>query len=117
MGAEAATISRALVEQIVREAVERRLGAGCPKKQPQGRSELVVHASARHVHLSRGDLEALFGPGHELTPEKPLLFFALPAGGFFSIALLMAFFNALERRAAKGKGAPAPKVAAGGAHG
>lgn len=72
MGTEAATISRALVEQIVREAVERRLGAGCPKKQPQGRSELVVHASARHVHLCPGDLEALFGPGHELTPEKPL---------------------------------------------
>ena len=55
--------------------------------------------------------------GIQLTPEKPLLFFALPAGGFFSIALLMAFFNALEKRAARGKGEPAPKAAAGGAHG
>jgi electron transport complex protein RnfE len=36
--------------------------------------------------------------GHALVPGKPLLFFALPAGGFFSIALLMAFFNAVERR-------------------
>ncbi len=36
--------------------------------------------------------------GHPFTAEKPLLFFALPAGGFFSIALLMAFFNAVERR-------------------
>jgi electron transport complex protein RnfE len=36
--------------------------------------------------------------GYSLTPGKPLLFFALPAGGFFSIALLMAFFNFVERR-------------------
>ncbi len=36
--------------------------------------------------------------GHAFTAEKPLLFFALPAGGFFTIALLMAFFNAVERR-------------------
>ena len=36
--------------------------------------------------------------GYAIAPGKPLLFFALPAGGFFSIALLMAFFNFLERR-------------------
>jgi electron transport complex protein RnfE len=36
--------------------------------------------------------------GMRLTPSKPLLFFALPAGGFFSIALLMAFFNWVELR-------------------
>ncbi len=36
--------------------------------------------------------------GHPIAPGKPLLFFALPAGGFFSIALLMAFFNFVERR-------------------
>ena len=36
--------------------------------------------------------------GHAIAPGKPLLFFALPAGGFFSIALLMAFFNAVERK-------------------
>ena len=45
---------------------------------------------------------------------EPLLFFALPAGGFFSIALLMAFFNVLERRASGGKTA-APST--GGSHG
>jgi H+/Na+-translocating ferredoxin:NAD+ oxidoreductase subunit E len=71
--------------------------------------------------ISIGVLREVLGSGSILgipiTPEKPLLFFALPAGGFFSIALLMAFFNALERRAARGKGAPAPKVAAGGTHG
>ena len=71
--------------------------------------------------ISIGVLREVLGSGSilgiPLTPEKPLLFFALPAGGFFSIALLMAFFNALERRAAKKDGAPAPKVAAGGTHG
>ena len=36
--------------------------------------------------------------GFRLVTGKPLLFFALPAGGFFTIALLMAFFNAVERR-------------------
>jgi electron transport complex protein RnfE len=72
--------------------------------------------------ISIGVLREVLGSGSilgiPLTPEKPLLFFALPAGGFFSIALLMAFFNALERRAKRHSGAPAPKVAAGGgAHG
>ena len=51
--------------------------------------------------------------GYALTTEKPLLFFALPAGGFFSISLLMAFFNYIEQRSNKG----ARPVAAGGHHG
>ena len=71
MAVETATISRALVEQIVREAVARRLGAGGPKA-PAGERKLVVHASARHMHLCRADLDVLFGPGHELTPDKDL---------------------------------------------
>lgn len=50
--------------------------------------------------------------GITLTREKPLLFFALPAGGFFSIALLMAFFNYVELRMTKGK----PRAAAAGGH-
>jgi propanediol utilization protein len=71
MAAEAATMSRTLVEQIVREAVARRLG-GKPTESISGTKELVVHASARHMHLSRADLDVLFGPGHELTPDKDL---------------------------------------------
>lgn len=65
-----------------------------------------------------GALRELLGSGsilgYALTTEKPLLFFALPAGGFFSIALLMAFFNYVERRLLKGR---ARAAAAGGAHG
>lgn len=52
--------------------------------------------------------------GHAITRHKPLLFFALPAGGFFSIALLMAFFNYVELRMNKGA---ARAASAGGHHG
>lgn len=49
-----------------------------------------------------GAMRELLGSGSiagvQLTPGKPLLFFALPAGGFFSIALLMALFNRIERQ-------------------
>lgn len=31
-----------------------------------------VEVSARHVHLSQADVEALFGAGHTLTPKRPL---------------------------------------------
>ena len=60
-------ISRSVVEQIVREVVLKKLRGG----DQQG-STLVVHASARHMHVSREDLDVLFGPGYKLTPERPL---------------------------------------------
>jgi electron transport complex protein RnfE len=50
--------------------------------------------------------------GIPLAPGKPLLFFALPAGGFFSISLLMAFFAWVERRTQGGKATP--RKSAGG---
>ena len=65
---------------------------------------LVVIGAFREV-LGNGSLL-----GFRLTPQKPLLFFALPAGGFFSIALLMAFMNRIERQVT-GK---APSAAGGG---
>jgi electron transport complex protein RnfE len=51
--------------------------------------------------------------GLSLVPFKPMLFFALPAGGFFSIALLMAFFNLIERKVTGRSSAAAD---AGGSH-
>jgi H+/Na+-translocating ferredoxin:NAD+ oxidoreductase subunit E len=64
-----------------------------------------------------GALRELMGSGSiagiPLTPSKPLLIFALPAGGFFSIALLMAVFQKIEHQVGGGGIAPA----AGGAHG
>lgn len=50
--------------------------------------------------------------GIPLLHGKPLLFFALPAGGFFSIALLMAFFNRIERAVS----GDVKKPASGGGH-
>lgn len=64
-----------------------------------------------------GALRELLGNGSfagiVLVPTKPLLFFALPAGGFFSIALLMALFNWADRRFFGGSGG----ASAGGHHG
>ena len=59
--------SRSQVEQIVRQVVTARLSGG-----RSGAPRLQVHASARHMHVSREDLDRLFGPGYELTVERPL---------------------------------------------
>ena len=52
----------------MRSVVLERLKAHAKEAQP----ELVVHASARHIHLCREHLDQLFGPGHELTVDRPL---------------------------------------------
>lgn len=39
----------------------------------QGSKFVPIGISARHVHLSQRDIETLFGPGHQLTPIKPLV--------------------------------------------
>ena len=62
----AASIDRNVIEQIVREIVLRQVGG------PEGKPNLVVSISARHVHLSDEDVEILFGAGHKLTPMKDL---------------------------------------------
>ncbi len=42
-------------------------------RTPKGEAlRIPIAVSARHVHLSRGAVDALFGPGYELTPDKPL---------------------------------------------
>ncbi len=54
--------------------------------------------------------------GFTVFPSRPLLFFALPAGGFFTIALLMACFQHMEHQGKKG-GRPARSASGGGQHG
>ena len=61
-------ISRPDVEKIVRQVVLEHLSKS---RQPSA-PVLTVHASARHMHVSREDLDKLYGPGHELTPDRPL---------------------------------------------
>jgi putative phosphotransacetylase len=68
MMATPAALDRALVEGVVREVVLQKLAV----KAQAGSPTLAVHASARHIHVSREDLDRLFGPGHELTVDRPL---------------------------------------------
>jgi putative phosphotransacetylase len=57
------------VEELVRQIVTSRMRQnGAPEPAPL----LAVHASARHMHVSREDLDKLFGPGYELTVFRPL---------------------------------------------
>lgn len=65
--APAPRLTRSQVEEIVRQVVNERLAS--PHKDAP---ELVVHASARHAHLCREDLDRLFGPGYELTVDREL---------------------------------------------
>ncbi len=64
----ALALDRGALEGLVREVVIARLA---PREHP-GEPTLAVHASARHMHISREDLDRLFGPGHELTVDRPL---------------------------------------------
>ncbi len=66
------TFDRATIEAVVRDVVLQRLGRRvwpAPRTAP---SALRVTVSARHMHVCREDLERLFGPGHTLTPMRPL---------------------------------------------
>jgi putative phosphotransacetylase len=55
-----------MVERIVRQVALEYLGRG--KNTPT----LTVQASSRHMHVSREDMDVLFGPGSELTFDRPL---------------------------------------------
>ena len=62
----APALDRGAIERIVREIVLAQNG------KPSAAPKLVVSISARHVHLTDEHVEVLFGPGHKLTPDKPL---------------------------------------------
>jgi putative phosphotransacetylase len=71
----ALTLNRSMIEKIVRDVVtERFAGQNCPIRRPGTATmpDLVVHVSARHMHLTEEHLEQLFGPGYQLTPMRPL---------------------------------------------
>ena len=77
-------LNRKDVEALVREVLLQRLKGG--ESAPAARERhaavplraggpphpLVVNVSARHMHVTPADLEALFGPGAELTKLKDL---------------------------------------------
>jgi putative phosphotransacetylase len=64
-----ATLHRAVVEHMVRQAVYQRLGKALPRPA-SAPNPLVVNVSARHCHLTPQAVETLFGPGHQLTVHK-----------------------------------------------
>ncbi len=64
------TISRSAVEEIVRQVALEYLGRPSGAAAPT--PKLTVHASARHMHICRKDMDILFGAGRELTFDRPL---------------------------------------------
>ncbi len=60
-------IDRSTVEQIVRQVALEYLSHG------KGASPVLkVQTSSRHMHVCRADMDVLFGPGSELTFDRPL---------------------------------------------
>ena len=80
-------VDERLIEQIVKQVIElkKETAAAAPKTAcaaaPAPASQaskddfplIPVGVSARHIHLSRKDMDTLFGPGSELTPMKELM--------------------------------------------
>jgi propanediol utilization protein len=75
------TIGRSQVEALVRRILKDQWEAaawasGHPSRNDRARAttapKVVVNISARHCHLTQADLEALFGPGYQLTVMKRL---------------------------------------------
>ena len=61
-------IDRSMVERIVRQVALEYLGRGKGAPAPV----LTVQTSSRHMHICREDMDVLFGPGTELTFDRPL---------------------------------------------
>ncbi len=74
-----AQLDRSAVERMVRQALSSKLDKLESRATEPGVPRLVVNISARHCHVTQTDLVRLFGPGHQLKPEK-----ALYQTGFFA---------------------------------
>lgn len=59
------TETKAQVERVVREVVERMF--------PEKNLPVPIHVSARHLHIRQEDLETLFGSGARLTKLRDLM--------------------------------------------
>jgi putative phosphotransacetylase len=63
-----AVLDRSTVEQIVRQVALEYLR----KNQDGTAPVLTVQTSSRHMHICREDMDVLFGPGADLTFDRPL---------------------------------------------
>ncbi|MFN8855249.1 MAG: phosphate propanoyltransferase [Planctomycetaceae bacterium] len=70
MASATSDLTRAAVEQVVRDVLLRHLAGGAPARPKP--NPLLVNISARHVHLSPEHLEVLFGKGAQLEIQKDL---------------------------------------------
>ena len=61
------TAEQLMIACDMAEAMAQQRGPKCSQQR-----RLPIAVSARHVHLCRASVDALFGPGYELTPDKPL---------------------------------------------
>lgn len=62
--------SRVLIESLVRGILKQHLDPSAPTNGY--RPHVVANISARHCHLTQGDVDVLFGKGYELTEMKRL---------------------------------------------
>ena len=56
-------------EKVIAEAVKKAI----EQISSDNDNQIKIGVSARHVHLSREDLDTLFGKGFELTKKKTLM--------------------------------------------
>ena len=62
-------ISKEKIAELVRRTL---LEVGSENSAKENDGRIPIGVSNRHIHLSKDDLEALFGKGYELTPIKEL---------------------------------------------
>lgn len=60
------------IREIVSQVLKELEGSGSPIPQGERPDQVPVESSARHIHLDRQAVEALFGPGRTLTRRKDL---------------------------------------------
>lgn len=61
-----------ITEMVLKELAGAKELAPSPLVSPTGRLRIKVGVSNRHLHISRNDLDILFGKGYELTMRNPL---------------------------------------------
>ncbi|MGB9877291.1 MAG: PduL/EutD family phosphate acyltransferase, partial [bacterium] len=67
-------LARLIAEKVAEELLTYRRCEECVRNRDRKLPENVIPigVSARHMHISQEDLEALFGPGYQLTKERDL---------------------------------------------
>jgi putative phosphotransacetylase len=65
-------VSRGQVEDLVRSILRQQLNGAATSNGTGYKPNVVANISARHCHLTQGDVDVLFGKGYQLSPMKTL---------------------------------------------